>query len=50
MEFIDNSRNETGDGENIWCAASDGDINRVTYLLNHNINVNAQDESGYSPM
>lgn len=47
MEF---TNNQESDGENIWCAASDGDINRVTFLLNQNISVNAQDESGYSPM
>lgn len=46
MEFVENQ----GDGDNIWCAASDGDIARVTSLLAQNINVNAQDEAGYSPM
>lgn len=47
MEFSANSSEE---GENIWCAASDGDMARVTALLSQGIDVNAQDDTGYSPM
>jgi ankyrin repeat protein len=39
------------EGENIWTAASDGDLERVQYLLEKEcVNVNAQDEHGYSPI
>jgi ankyrin repeat protein len=48
MEFA--ARENNGDGENIWCAASDGDVARVTALLSSGVDVNTQDESGYSPM
>mgnify|MGYP000648657340 CR=1 FL=1 len=37
-------------GENIWIAASDGDMNRVVELLESGVDVNAQDEQGYSPL
>ena len=37
--------------DNIWIAASDGDLNRVQYFLNNNNNaVNDQDGNGYSPL
>ena len=37
--------------ENIWTASSDGDIGRVIQLLQEDPSqVNAQDESGYSPL
>jgi len=36
--------------ENIWTAASDGDLERVKVLLSQGISVNALDENGYSPM
>ena len=45
MEFV-----EIADGENIWIAASDGDINRVKQLISQGISVNIQDDHGYSPM
>jgi len=38
------------DEENIWIAASDGDLARVQQLLAAGESVNAQDESGYSPI
>ena len=38
-------------GENIWVAASDGDLERVKHLLEvEGVSVNAQDEVGYSPL
>jgi hypothetical protein len=37
--------------ENIWIASSDGDVGRVIQLLQEDPSmVNAQDESGYSPL
>ncbi len=37
--------------ENIWVSASDGDLARVSHLVEkEGIDVNAQDESGYSPI
>jgi hypothetical protein len=50
MEFASGNANGQDEGENIWCSASDGDIARVTILLSQGIDVNAQDETGYSPM
>lgn len=56
MDFIKegnnnlNQENIINNGDNIWCASSDGDIIRVRELLDCNINVNVQDETGYSPM
>lgn len=44
MEFVDN------EPSNIWIAASDGDIDRVKQLISEGVSVNAQDETGYSPM
>ena len=37
-------------GENIWIASSDGDLARVCCLLSNGVDVNAQDDSGYSPI
>ena len=38
-------------GENIWTASSDGDLERVQHLLEkEGVDVNAQDEHGYSPI
>ena len=38
-------------GENIWTASSDGDLERVQHLLEkEKVDVNAQDEFGYSPI
>ena len=36
--------------ENIWIAASDGDIAGVKHYLAKGIDVNAQDDLGYSPI
>jgi hypothetical protein len=36
--------------DNIWIASSNGDISRVQQLLNEGVNVNGQDDTGYSPM
>ena len=36
--------------ENIWIASSDGDITRVQQLLNEGLDVNIQDDVGYSAM
>jgi len=38
------------EGENIWTAASDGDIDRVRELIESGMSPNAQDEAGYSPL
>jgi len=56
MEFISNNDNEdsgtvTSDGslENIWVAASDGNMQQVKALIDNGINaVNEQDINGYS--
>ena len=46
MEFLDNEG-----PENIWVASSDGDITRVQEILSPGlVNVNQQDDNGYSPM
>ena len=45
MEFV-----HSEDGENIWIAASDGDIKRVMQLIDQGVSVNIQDDHGYSPM
>lgn len=37
-------------GENIWISSSDGDIKRVKELVASGVNINAQDEYGYSPL
>jgi hypothetical protein len=55
MEFVRNDCNDGEDGlvevaENIWIAASDGDILQVEAFLLKGVPVNAQDETGYSPM
>lgn len=47
MEFVADT---TELPENIWIAASDGDIEHVQKFLEHGININAQDEFGYSPL
>ena len=49
MEFVAQQEGEDG-LENIWIAASDGDIDRIQKLLGDGISVNSQDESGYSPL
>jgi hypothetical protein len=49
MEFAAGGNSGDG-GDNIWCAASDGDISRVASLLSSGVDVNTQDEAGYSPM
>ncbi len=36
--------------ENIWTAASDGDLPRVQVLIREGVDVNTQDDTGYSPM
>lgn len=56
MEFIDSNDNEetgtvTSDGslENIWVAASDGNMQQVKALIENNVHaVNEQDINGYS--
>lgn len=35
---------------NIWVAASDGDLIRVQRFLQEGVDVNAQDDNGYSPL
>jgi uncharacterized protein len=45
-EYISND-----EPENIWVASSDGDLDRVKFLIEQEgVSVNSQDESGYSPM
>lgn len=46
MEFVDSDRQK----ENIWIAASDGDIFRVKELIEEGVSPNAKDEYGYTPM
>ncbi len=36
--------------DNIWVASTNGDINKVSEFLANGINVNAQDEYGFSPI
>lgn len=37
--------------DNIWVAISNGDAERIGYLLNvEGVSVNAQDERGYAPL
>jgi len=36
--------------QNIWIAASDGDLELVRKLLDEGVNVNAKDENGYNPL
>lgn len=36
--------------DNIWIASSNGDITRVQQLLDQGVDVNVQDDAGYSPM
>jgi ankyrin repeat protein len=36
--------------DNIWVAASDGNLKDVQKLIASGVNVNAQDEYGYSPL
>jgi hypothetical protein len=52
MEFLNELTKEKADGppENIWIASSDGDIESVTMFLKDGVQVNIQDENGYSPM
>jgi hypothetical protein len=49
MEFV-SQEGEASSGENIFIAASDGDLARVQQLIGEGTSVNAQDESGYSPL
>lgn len=46
MEFV----GDTDAPDNIWIAASDGDLAAVQAFVQNGISVNAQDENGYSPM
>ncbi len=47
MDFLSASNEK----ENIWIASSDGDLQRVTEILAEgSVSVNAQDETGYSPL
>jgi hypothetical protein len=48
MDFI--FKGQAYEEENIWTAASDGDMARVQVLLGEGVDVNTQDETGYSPM
>ena len=51
--LVDRNINEMSDSDeviNIWVASSDGNIERVKALLSEGVDVNAQDESGYSPI
>ena len=59
MDFIAETAAATSGGDiddcvegpdNIWIASSNGDISRVQQLLTEGINVNGQDDTGYSPM
>lgn len=36
--------------DNIWVAASDGNLSDIKKLIASGIDVNAQDEYGYSPL
>jgi ankyrin repeat protein len=48
--FAEADTEEDNSNDNIWVAASNGDIERVRFLLASGVSVNAQDEYGYSPM
>ena len=59
MDYIAGAAATTSEGDiddcvegpdNIWIASSNGDISRVQQLLTEGINVNGQDDTGYSPM
>lgn len=55
MEFVDSANADDDDvqpsgNENIWISCADGDINRVKELLASGIHVDAQDDTGYSPL
>ena len=50
MAVLGGGGDEGGDGENIWVAASDGDLDRVRQLLTRGVAVNARDELGYNPL
>lgn len=51
MEFASGEDGTGSTGlENIWIAASEGDIARIQTLLVEGVSVNAQDETGYSAM
>ncbi len=40
-----------GEPDNIWIAVSNGDLERVQYLIaQEGVPVNSQDDMGYSPM
>ena len=49
MQF-DPATNANPTGDNIWIACSDGDVARVTELLQSGVDANVLDENGYSPM
>ena len=36
--------------DNIWISSSDGDIRNVIKYLSSVVNINSQDEYGYSPL
>lgn len=36
--------------DNIWVASTEGSVNKVTAFLESGVNINAQDEYGFSPM
>jgi hypothetical protein len=48
--FAEDQEEYDNSNDNIWVAASNGDVERVNVLLSSGISVNAQDEYGYSPM
>jgi ankyrin repeat protein len=50
MEFVARGSGAPKELENIWIASSDGDLQRVEQLIEEGVSVNAQDETGYSPM
>lgn len=58
MEFVSATSNQADDADereddgpdNIWMAASDGDLERVKELLREGVSVNAMDENGYTPI
>lgn len=48
--FADSADEEVMELENIWVASSDADLGRIKQLLEQGVSVNAQDDTGYSPM
>ncbi len=41
---------KSGMGSNIWTSAADGDLDRVKFLVESGVSVNAADELGYTPV